>query len=108
MLQAIIKDGRVSAKEVPAPVVSKGSVLIRVIYSCISAGTEVSGVQSSEKTPLIRKAVKQPEKVEKAWDMFKSEGFMKTVPRPTGYSLSGVILAIGEGIIDLRAFAVQQ
>ena len=119
MLQAIIRDGRVSAKEVPSPVVSKGSVLIRVIYSCISAGTEISGVQSSEKTPLIRKAMKQPEKVEKAWDMFKSEGFMKTVakvktfaeterksaaaPRPTGYSLSGVVLATGEGVVDLKA-----
>nr|MBC8360805.1 bi-domain-containing oxidoreductase [Candidatus Desulfatibia profunda] len=118
MLQAIIKDGRVLAKEVPSPVVSKGSVLIRVIYSCISAGTEISGIQSSEKTSLIRKAMKQPEKVEKAWNMFKSEGFMKTVvkvktfaeterksagvPRPTGYSLSGVVLAAGEGVIDLK------
>jgi predicted dehydrogenase/threonine dehydrogenase-like Zn-dependent dehydrogenase len=118
MLQALIKDGRVLAKEVPSPVVSKGSVLIRVIYSCISAGTEISGVQASEKTPLIRKAMKQPEKVEKAWDMYKSEGFMKTVAkvktfsetekknagaiRPTGYSLSGVVLATGEGIIDLK------
>ena len=47
MLQAIVKKGRVVSESVPAPVVSHGSVLVKVLYSCISAGTEISGVKES-------------------------------------------------------------
>jgi len=114
MLQALIKKGKVFAEDVPKPNVSPGSVLIRVVYSCISAGTEIAGIQASESTSLIRKAMQQPEKVEKAWNMLKSEGLSRTfakirsvstsdnkgqeTAKPTGYSLSGIVLAIGEGI----------
>ena len=41
MIQALIKKGRVLPEEVPAPVVSPGSVFIKVVNSCISAGTEL-------------------------------------------------------------------
>ena len=39
MLQAIVKKGRVIAENVPAPNVSKEGLLIKVVNSCISAGT---------------------------------------------------------------------
>lgn len=118
MLQALIKNGRVFAEDVPKPNVSSGSVLIKVVYSCISAGTEVVSMQASEGISLIRKAMQQPEKVEKAWNMLKSDGFSKTfdkirsistsdkkgqgTAKPTGYSLSGIVLAVGEGITDIK------
>ena len=47
MLQAIVKKGKVLPEQIPAPNVSKGCVLIKVVNSCISAGTEMSGVSSS-------------------------------------------------------------
>jgi len=50
--------------EVPAPLVDKGHILVEVAYSLISAGTEISGVKAAEKS-LIRKALEQPEKVQK-------------------------------------------
>lgn len=118
MLQALIKKGRVFASEVPKPNISKGSVLIKVVYSCISSGTEVASLKGGKSTSLIRKAMQQPEKVEKAWNMLKSDGLSKTfdkiksvsasekkgqeTAKPTGYSLSGIVLAVGEGVTDLK------
>ena len=38
-------------------------------------------MQASEGTSLIRKAVQQPDKVEKAWNMLKSDGLFKTIAK---------------------------
>jgi predicted dehydrogenase/threonine dehydrogenase-like Zn-dependent dehydrogenase len=111
MIQAIIKKGRVFGEEVPAPVVSKGSLLIKVVNSCISAGTEITGVTSSGKS-LIKKAFEQPEKVKKVLNMMRSEGILKTYLKVrdqlqsgsiTGYSISGIVIAKGE---DVKGFEI--
>jgi predicted dehydrogenase/threonine dehydrogenase-like Zn-dependent dehydrogenase len=105
MLQAIIKKGKIVCEEVPAPVVREGHVLIKVVNSCISAGTEVSGMQNSGE-PLFKRALKQPENVKKVRDSIKAEGLVKAYQkvkrklndgRPTGYSLSGIVIGIGQG-----------
>lgn len=110
MLQALIKKGRVEPAEVPAPMVTPGSVLIKVVHSCISAGTELSGVHASGRS-LVRQALEQPQKVVKALNMIRAEGVQKALARikskldagsPTGYSASGVVLAVGRGVTDLR------
>jgi len=110
MIQAIVKKGRVLAEKVPAPVVSSGSVLIKVVNSCISAGTELSGVAGSGKS-LIKRALEQPENVKKVINMVKSEGIARAYAKiqgkldagsPTGYSIAGVVLAAGEGIEDIK------
>ncbi|MGC9472205.1 MAG: bi-domain-containing oxidoreductase [Bacteroidales bacterium] len=110
MKQALVKKGLVYGEEVPAPVVSDGGVLIRVVNSCISAGTELSGVAASG-TPLIRRILDQPEKVVKMLNLVRSEGFRKTYRevkglleegKPTGYSLSGMVLATGKGVTRFR------
>ena len=106
MLQAVVKKGAVLNENVSAPVVSDGAVLIKVHYSCISAGTETSSVVNSSKG-LIRRALEQPKNIKKAIDMAKSEGIAKTISlvqsrldlsSPTGYSISGVVIAIGKGV----------
>jgi predicted dehydrogenase/threonine dehydrogenase-like Zn-dependent dehydrogenase len=106
MLQALIKKGKVFAEKVPNPVVSDGSLLIKVINSCISAGTEISGVESSGK-PLIKRALEQPEKIKKVFDMVKSDGLLNAINRvkgqidsgsPTGYSISGIVIGVGNGV----------
>lgn len=108
MLQAIVKKGKVFAEQVPTPIASKGSVLIKVKYSCISAGTESSGVKESGKS-LIKRAMEQPEQVKQVWEFFRSNGLSKTIQRvkgqvdsgkQTGYSISGQIIAIGQGVTD--------
>jgi len=96
--------------EVPAPVVSPGSVLIKVVNSCISAGTELSGVSGSGKS-LIRSALEQPENAKKVLNMVRSEGIARTYARvmgklqsgsPTGYSLSGIVIAVAERVTDFK------
>ena len=110
MLQAIVKKGIVIEEKVPAPVVSSGSVLIKVVNSCISAGTELSGMLTSGQ-PLIKRALEQPEKVKKVINMVRSDGIsaaFKNVKgelekgKPTGYSLSGVVIGIGKDVNGLK------
>ena len=110
MKQAIVKKGRVFADEVPAPVVERERVLIKVVNSCISAGTEISGVSSSGRS-LIRKALDQPEKVKKVIEIVKTEGILSAYNKiknkldsgnPIGYSVSGVVVGVGEGVTRFR------
>lgn len=86
MLQALVKNGRVVAADVPVPVVSPGAVLIKTVYSCTSADTELVGLQGSASKSLIRQALQQPEKVAKAWQMFKDKGFARTIDKVRQHS----------------------
>lgn len=110
MLQAIVKKGKVIGEEIPAPLVSNGTVLIRVINSCISAGTEMSGVKRSGKS-IIKTALEQPENVKEVLSMIKVKGISKTYAKlrgildsgkVTGYSISGVVLAVGKGVTRFK------
>jgi hypothetical protein len=42
MIQAIVRKGKVIGENIPAPVLSDGDMLIKVVNSCISAGTEIA------------------------------------------------------------------
>lgn len=110
MLQGIIKKGKVFGEEVPAPMVSKGNVLIKVVHSCISAGTEIIGVKTSRKS-LITRALEQPDNLKKVIDMARSDGIARsykkvktklTSGQQTGYSLSGVVIGVGEGAVIFK------
>lgn len=110
MIQAIVKKGKVLGEQISAPNVSKGSLLIKVVTSCISAGTEISGVSNSGKS-LIKRAMEQPENVKKVLNMVKSDGIASVYSKvkgkldggnPTGYSISGVVIAVGEGVSDFK------
>lgn len=109
MKQVLIRQGQATVEEVPAPLVEPGTVLIRVSHSCISVGTEMSGVQGSG-IPLWKRALREPEKVRKALGMVATKGVAHTrsvlegklqAGNPTGYSASGVVMEVGEGIRDL-------
>lgn len=106
MKQVLISNGAVRLEQVPAPIVEPGKVLVRMDHSCISVGTEMTGVKSSG-TPLWKRALRQPQHVRKVADMLLSEGITQTrrvvqerlaVELPTGYSGAGVVLAVGAGI----------
>tara|TARA_R110002049_G_scaffold292252_1_gene476607 strand:- start:2587 stop:4707 length:2121 start_codon:yes stop_codon:yes gene_type:complete len=110
MLQAIIKKGKVVAEEVSAPILSVGEVLISVSHSCISAGTELKSVGNSGESLLIR-AIKQPENLKKVIDLAKSQGISRAFSKvqqkvkygtPTGYSNSGIVIAVGKGVSNFQ------
>ena len=110
MIQAILKKGRVVGEELPLPVCSDGSALIKVMYSCISSGTEMAAVQASE-TSLIRKALAQPEQVKRLLKRVHGEGISRTLERikerwdagtAMGYSLSGIVVATGRDLREVK------
>jgi predicted dehydrogenase/threonine dehydrogenase-like Zn-dependent dehydrogenase len=97
-------------EEIPAPQVEPGTVLVQVDHSCISIGTEMSGLKTSS-LPLWKRALKQPENVKKVVEMAVSQGVSRTASvvqgrlssgLPTGYSAAGTVLEVGAGIDDLK------
>jgi len=109
MKQVMIKSGKAVLEKVPAPHVEPGTILVGVMYSCISIGTEMSGLKSSE-VPIWKRALKDPKKVKKVLEMATTQGVFKThrlikgvisSEQPTGYSAAGVVLEIGEGVKDI-------
>ena len=106
MKQVLANKGKVVTENVPTPNISEGCLLIKTVNSCISAGTEM-GTVTNTGTPLIKRAMKQPENVKKVLDTVKSQGLAKAYAKvkgeldsgkPIGYSLSGVVIAVGEGV----------
>lgn len=110
MKQVVVKQGSVVVEDTPAPVLEPGTILVKVLHSCISVGTEMSGVKMSG-APLWKRALKQPDNVRKVVTMAASQGITKTrsvikgkleAGNATGYSACGVIVEVGEGIKDLE------
>lgn len=110
MKQVFIRKGKVIVDEVPAPLVSVNEVLVHVYYSCISSGTEVSGIEKSGK-PLLKKIIDNPQNIRKVLDLLKNKGLSKTIRKvkskvdsqtPTGYSASGLVLEVGENIKNIK------
>lgn len=100
------KTGDTLLEEVPAPVVSKGHILIKSTYSLVSLGTERMLVEFG-KSNLISKARQQPDKVKEVLNKVKTEGLLPTLeavfnklgePLPLGYCNVGKVIAIGEGV----------
>lgn len=111
MKQVLVKGGSVVVAEVPAPKVGARNVLVRVAYSCISAGTELAGVRMSA-LPLYKRALKQPENVKRVLQMVREQGIAHTLERvqgkmasgsPTGYSAAGVVIDLGA---EVEGFAI--
>lgn len=109
MKQVLIRQGQAVIEEVPAPEVEAGTVLVQVSHSCVSIGTEMSAIKTSN-LPLWKRALKQPENVKKVVDLALNQGFSRTAnlvqgklssAQPTGYSAAGTVLAVGIGIEDI-------
>ena len=109
MKQVLIKKGKAVVDEVPAPHIGDGEVLVQVACSCISAGTELSGLKQGGK-PLVLRLLQHPQSIVQGLQMVASLGFTRTLAvargvleagNPTGYSAAGIVLAVGKGIRDV-------
>jgi predicted dehydrogenase/threonine dehydrogenase-like Zn-dependent dehydrogenase len=109
MKQVLVRQGIAVVEEVPAPLVEPGTVLVRVARSCISIGTELSGMRASGDS-LLQRARREPQRVKALAKMVVADGLGRTRKRleaklgaghATGYSAAGTIVAVGEGIDDL-------
>jgi len=100
------RSGRLALKEVPAPSVKPGHVLVRTRASLISAGTERMVIDFARKN-LAGKARARPDLVKKVIDKAKRDGIAATLqtvmarldePLPLGYSAAGEVVAVGDGL----------
>lgn len=110
MKQVLIKQGKAVVEEVPAPLVEHGTVLVQVDHSCISIGTELSGLKMSG-APLWKRALKQPDNVKKVLKMVATSGVSRTrslvkgqleAGNATGYSAAGTVISVGTGITHIE------
>ena len=100
------RTGKLALKEVPAPGVRAGHLLVRTRASLISAGTERMVIDFARKN-LAAKAQARPDLVKKVLDKAKKEGLWNTwkavmarldEPLPLGYSAAGEVIAVGAGL----------
>jgi predicted dehydrogenase len=99
------KSGKLSVLDVPAPACRAGGVLVRSLYSLISAGTEMMKV-SEASLSMVGMARARPDQVRKVLDQVQANGVVTTYKKvmnkldsytPLGYSLCGVVTATGDG-----------
>ncbi len=105
-----LKTGETLLEDVPAPLVRRGQVLIQTSRSLVSLGTERMLVEFGRGN-LVAKARQQPDKVRQVLEKIQADGLLPTLeavfrrldqPLPLGYCNVGTVLAVGEGIADLR------
>jgi predicted dehydrogenase/threonine dehydrogenase-like Zn-dependent dehydrogenase len=103
------KSGEISLLDVPVPLCKPGGVLVRSEFSLISMGTESMKIHES-KLSMIGKARARPDQVRKVVETLAQLGpvatYQKVMSRldsftPLGYSLSGIVVAVGDGAGEL-------
>ncbi|MFQ5618376.1 MAG: bi-domain-containing oxidoreductase [Rhodospirillales bacterium] len=100
------RTGRLEVREVPAPKVTAGHVLVRTRASLISAGTERMSVEFARKN-LAGKAKARPDLARQVITKARRDGLRATwdavlarldEPMPLGYSAAGEVVAAGAGL----------
>jgi predicted dehydrogenase/threonine dehydrogenase-like Zn-dependent dehydrogenase len=104
------RTGQVAVTEVPAPKLLPGCVLVRMAVSLVSAGTERASCEFAGKN-LLQKAKSRPDLVREVISKIRRDGVSSAVaavrgrldqPNALGYSSSGTVVGIGEGVTDLN------
>ena len=104
------RSGELAVLDVPAPVCRPGGVLVRSLFSLISAGTEMMKV-SEASLSLAGMARARPDQVKKVIDQVQQQGLATTYKKvmnkldsytPLGYSLCGVVTEVGKGAEEFK------
>jgi len=104
------KTGAIKLQDVDLPALKPGGVLVQTAYSVISAGTEGMKVKEA-KLGYLGKARARPDQVKNVINSLRQNGVMATYQKvmnkldsltPLGYSLSGTVIAVGDGVTDLK------
>jgi predicted dehydrogenase/threonine dehydrogenase-like Zn-dependent dehydrogenase len=104
------RTGEIGVIEVPAPQLLPGCALVRIAASLVSAGTERASSEFARKN-LLQKAKARPDLVRQVFEKIRRDGLLAAVqsvrsrldqPASLGYSSAGTVVAVGEGVTDLR------
>lgn len=110
MKQILVKKGQVFGIDLPTPPIKDGTVKIQVLYSCISAGTELSTISSSGKS-ILKRVSEKPEIINRAFEKISRMGlksYWESVQTelqqalPSGYSLAGRVIEIGKNVTGFK------
>lgn len=100
------RTGRLELAEVPVPMCTPDTILVKNVASLVSIGTERSVIELAKKS-LLGKAKARPDLVKRFLDKAKKEGYIKTFQEalgrldnatPLGYSSAGVVIEVGANI----------
>jgi predicted dehydrogenase len=109
MRQILAKNNKIELVEIPAPKRKKGRVLIKVMYSAISPGTESLAVKSTSN--VIKKVTSNTVNARKGFNYLKEKGIYDTYNEykkrtssytELGYSISGIVVETGEEIENIK------
>ena len=96
--------------ETTEPNLSRGSVKIRVAYSCISAGTEMMAYKGANKS-MLQRAFDNPGQVKQVIDIAMQQGLKKALGKvessmdklgSSGYSVAGEVVEVGAGVTEFK------
>jgi predicted dehydrogenase/threonine dehydrogenase-like Zn-dependent dehydrogenase len=105
------KTGEIAVREVPRPELQPGGILVETCFSVVSSGTERAKIETGERS-LLGKARARPDLVKQVIGYARANGvraaYEKVKARldtlvPLGYSSSGVVLEVGEGVAEFQA-----
>ena len=104
------KTGEIKVLDVPEPVLEKGFVLVKNLYSVVSAGTERGTVATAQKN-LLGKAYSRPDLVRQVITQVQKKGLSSTISKvkskldsfkALGYSSAGRVIKIGDGVTEVQ------
>ena len=105
-----VSGGEIEVVDVPAPKLLPGCVLVRTAASLVSVGTERASSEFARKN-LLQKARMRPDLVREVWNKVRRDGVASALaavrsrmdqPSTPGYSSAGTVVAVGEGVTDIR------
>lgn len=109
--QLFLKQGRVEFKPIDEPEIQEHRLLVRVLYSFISSGTEGATVASSGQSMVGQYSTNISGNTNKIMGALKEHGVAGTVAlvkekfnkhMALGYSCAGIVIGVGSGIKHFR------
>jgi predicted dehydrogenase len=112
-MKQVFQDARtaeITVVDVPVPRLLAGCALIRTAASLVSAGTERAASDFAGRN-LLQKARMRPDLVREVLSKINRDGMVSALssvrgrldqPSALGYSSAGTVLAVGEGVVDVK------
>src|SRR5258707_2438660 len=106
-----VSGGEIEVVDVPSPALLAGCVRVRTVASLVSVGTERASSEFARKN-LLQKARMRPDLVREVWNKVRRDGVASALaavrsridqPSAPGYSSAGTVVAVGEGVTDMRS-----
>ena len=110
MKQVYTSKKGIVVEETTEPSISRGTIKIKVAYSCISAGTEMMAVKDANMN-ILQRAIRNPQQVKKVVNLALEQGVKKALNKvdsaldsmgTSGYSVAGTVVEVGADVNDFK------